>query len=631
MYGWLRGVSAAAIVTLVLAGCTTPTVLEGTAVTVATSAAMFSLNDQTSYGDSSANSGVLQATSSSFNRYDDSSMLVGDASFGSYQLLSNDPLTVMYTIARDVTWSDGVPVDAADLMLAWLANSGTHNTQDFDDSGYRDEETGQYARSFPHDVVYFDGATSEGLQYVTATPSVSNDGRSLTLIWDSYFVDWPLLLQVGLPAHVVASKALKMPLAAVAAVDGEAEDGIDRVGDALRAKDALIAAIRDDDTAALSSLADVWNSGFDLDAMPDDDSLLVSTGPYTITGFVPGESVTLTANNRYSGEHSPVFETVVVRFLADPLDQVAALADGSLDVVVPRPSSEVISALEDVRGTTLLQVPDGAYGHLDLMAAGSKHATFLDERVREAFLKTIPTQQIRDAALGSPLAGTSERLSLVFMPGEPGYLDAIAENGSARFAHPDVKGAIELLAEADVTAPRVCMMFDPANPKRVQEFQFIADAAELAGFVVTNCSGPDWLILLGTPGAFDASIFTWTSSNLSVAGLQSIFGTGGRGNLNGYSNSEVDGLLDELAVTPDLDAQQGIRTKIDAALYAGAYGLPLYQDQIVVAHNPTLTGVKPATLASGVLWNIWEWAPVVEDEEGLPSMMRTETSPLAKS
>ncbi|MEO7348423.1 MAG: ABC transporter family substrate-binding protein [Terrimesophilobacter sp.] len=599
---------AGVIVAIVVTGCTAPTVVEGSTVTVATGAALFSLNDRTSYGNSVANSGVLQALNSSFNRYDSESALALDSSFGTYQLVSNDPLTVKYTIARDVTWSDGVPVDAADLLLAWVANSGARNSMGVNDAGYRNPETGQYATPFPTDVVYFDGTTSEGLQYVTKLPEISDEGRSLTLTWDSYIVDWPLLLQVGLPAHVVAAHALDMSLRP----DSHSDDGnVDakRLADAQKAKEAVIDAVRKNDTSALSAIANFWNSGFDLEEMPEDASILVSTGPYTITGFVPGESVTLSANSRYRGDHNPVFETVTVRFIVEPLDQIAALNNGTVDVIVPKANSETINAIAETNSATILMVPGGTYEHLDLSFANGKSGTFQDARVREAFLRTVPVQQIKDEVLGAPLADTSERSSLVFPPGSTDYAEAVAANDSARFRTPDVERAKALLVEAGVTNPVVCMMFDPSNPKRVKEYQLIVDAAAFAGFVVTNCSGPDWRNLLGTPGTYDAALFGWSSSNDSVAGLQSLFASGARGNLNGYSNSEVDTLLSQLAVTPDIKEQRILRLALDSLLYSDSYGLPLYQDTIVVAHNDELTGVRPATLAKGILWNIWEWAP----------------------
>ena len=592
---------------LALAGCTTPTVVADSAVTVAVSQPFFSLNDRTSYGNTPANTQILEATSSGFARYDAHSVLVPDTSFGSYQLLSNDPLTVRYTIAEGVTWSDGVPVDAADLLLAWAADSGVLNTEGFDDSDYVDEETGRYSSPFPADVVHFDGATSEGLKFVTTTPEIGDGARSLTLTWDHYVVDWPLLLQVRLPAHVVASRALGLPLAD----DADGDPDTDRLRDAQRAKKALIEAIRDDDTAELSALANEWNSGFNLEGMPTDTSLLVSTGPYTISGFVPGESVTLRANRRYHGAHSPTVETILVRFLADPLDQVAALAAGEANVIVPRPSPEIMSGLAATAGATTLLGPGSSYEHLDLRFSGSRSGVFQDARVREAFLKVLPRQELVESVVGGALRAAAERSSLVFAPGSPGYSEAVSANGSAEYARVDVAGAKALLAEAGMPAPTVCILFDPANPKRVQEFQLIRDSAALAVFSVTNCSSPDWLNLLGTPGTHDASIYAWQAANDSVAGVQAIFGTTGRSNTTGYSNPEVDRLLSTLSVTPDPADQRELRQRIDALLFGDAYGLPLYQNPVLSAHDDSVSGVALAPLAAGILWNAWEWAPVV--------------------
>lgn len=591
---------------IILAGCTTPTVIEDSSVTVAVDQAFFSLNDRTSYGNSPANTQVLRATSSRFSAYDARSELVPDPSFGTYRLLSNDPLTVRYTIADDVTWSDGVPVDAADLLLAWAANSGALNTGDFDDSGYINEETGRYADPFPRDVVHFDGAMSEGLQYVTEVPEIGDDGRSLTLTWDRYFVDWPLVLEVGLPAHVVAARALGLA----------APDPDDTESDLLRsageAKDALVAAIQDENTADLSAIANVWNSDFNLDGMPDDPSLLVSTGQYTITGLEAGDRLVLSANPNYRGSHSPAFETITVRFMADPLSQVQALADGLVEVIAPRPSPDVVGALRGLSGTTMLEGVDGTYEHLDLKFADSKNGTFSDQRVREAFLKVVPRQAILDAMVTRAQGEAPLRSSQLFFSGQEGYDESVAGNGSAGFARVDVDGAKKLLAEAGVVNPVVCVLFDPANPKRQEEFRLIAESASGAGFAVTNCSSPDWLNLLSTPGTYDASIFAWRVTNLSFAGAQAIFVTAGLSNLNGYSNPEVDELLATLSVTEDLELQRELRQRIDAILFADAYGLPLYQNPVVAAHGDSVSGVALAPLAPGILWNVWEWQPVAE-------------------
>ena len=54
--------------------------------------------------------------------------LKADTSFGTYEKISDDPLTIKYTVADDAKWSDGTPVDAADVLLDWAARSSNLNT-----------------------------------------------------------------------------------------------------------------------------------------------------------------------------------------------------------------------------------------------------------------------------------------------------------------------------------------------------------------------------------------------------------------------------------------------------------------------------------------------------------------------
>ena len=96
------------------------------------------------------------------------------------------------------------------------------------------------------------------------------------------------------------------------------------------------------------------------------------------------------------------------------------------------------------------------------------------------------------------MPGCSTRSSCV--PARTGYADAIADNGSREYARTDVDAAIALLAEAGVVSPRVCILYDPSNPRRVAEFRLIAKSAARAGFVVADCSNPDWEGLLGVAG-----------------------------------------------------------------------------------------------------------------------------------
>ncbi len=590
---WAAIVGATALAAAALAGCTAPPVLvKGTTVTVAATQPFFSTNPKTSYGNATPNATVVDATSSNFASYDNVPQLQKDDSFGSYQVVSQDPFTVKYTVDPGVRWSDGTPVDAADLLLAWAANSGTLNTKGFDAAKYADPQTGEYTTRFPAGTVYFDGFSGDGLQLVTKTPTIGDDGRSLTLVYDHYFVDWQLVFGVGMPAHVVAEKALG-------------------VSGATKAKKALIAAVQDRDTAALAKLSWFWDTGYNFTSMPKDRSLLVSDGPYTLTDFAAGDHVTLTANPRYTGDHRPKFERVVIRYITDPLAAVHAFTSGAVDVVSPQPTQDVVKALLAAKGATVIGGFDGAWEHLDLQFAHSRSGVFDDPRVRRAFLKTVPRQRILEQLITPVQEEAKLRDSQVFLPGSEGYADSVKGNGSQAYDRVDIAGAKSLLAHAGVANPQVCILFDPSNPRRVAEFGMIQKSAALAGFTVTDCSSTDWLQLLGTRGAYDASLYALRPTSLAVTSVAASFSSDSTiNNLNFYSDPTVDRLIGQLDATSDHAQQLALLKRIDALVWGDAYGLPLYQFPAVTAVDRRVKGVAPSPLTPGPLWNVWAWEPV---------------------
>ena len=120
-----KGAVVATLAALSLAACSAQTgVVENTTVSVAWNQPVYSFNSNTTSGNNTTNANLLYLTQQSFNYYDDDFKLVKNDKFGTYEKVSDDPLTIKYTINEGVTWSDGVAVDAADLLLNWVALSG---------------------------------------------------------------------------------------------------------------------------------------------------------------------------------------------------------------------------------------------------------------------------------------------------------------------------------------------------------------------------------------------------------------------------------------------------------------------------------------------------------------------------
>ncbi|WP_227411685.1 MULTISPECIES: ABC transporter family substrate-binding protein [unclassified Cryobacterium] len=587
-------IAVAAVAALAVAGCTPQAesgLDEGTKVTIAWNQAFYSYNGNTSFGNATANNNINYMALSGFNYYNNVPELVQDESFGTYEMLSEDPLTVKYTVNEDVKWSDGTPIDAADLLVHWAALSRALDTPDFDPAEFTDPDTGEFTDAFPTDVVYFDsGATPDaGLGLVQETPEIGDDGRSITMVYEAPYVDWELAFSAPLPAHVMAKNAL----------------GIE---DNEEAKQAAIEAIQSEDDAALAGLSAFWNSGFNFTSLPDDPEVYLSSGPYVITDFQADQFITLKANPEYVGDNKPAIEEVTVRFIPDPLAAVQALENGEVDVIQPQATADIKTALDAIDGITVSTGLGGTYEHVDLQFTNSKSGTFENPLVREAFMKVIPRAEIVDKLI-KPIIGDDAlvRNSQLFVPGAAGYDDSIANNGSAAYEETDIEGAKALLAEAGVTNPEVCILYASNNPRRVNEFQLIQASAAEAGFNVTDCGSEQWGGLLGTPGAYDASLFGWQSTSLGVTSSGPTFQTGGINNLNFYSNPEVDKLIVELNTEFDADRQIEIQQEIDKLLWEDGYGVTVFQFPEVTAYSDRIEGVDASILAPTIFWNVWDW------------------------
>lgn len=570
--------------------------VEGSSITAAWNQAFYSMNGNTSFGNATANNNINYLVLDGFNYYNNTPELVQNTSFGTYELVEQDPLTVQYTVAEDKKWSDGTAVDAADLLLYWAAESRALDTPDFDPAEFTDPDTGEFTDDYPTDVVYFDsGATpTSGLGLVSEMPEISDDNRTITLVYDQPFVDWELTFATMgemLPAHIVAKKALDLD-------DNEA------------AKQTVLDAIQNEDAAALAPISSFWNSGFNFTEMPDDPELVTASGPYMISDYVADQFVTLTANPEYTGDNSANIEEITIRFIPDPLAAVQALENGEVDIIQPQATADITTALEGIENITVDTSLGGTYEHVDLQFDSGRNPEniFSNAAVREAFMKVIPRQRIVDELI-KPIIGDDAivRNSQIFVPGAEGYDESVAANGSDAYADVDIEGAKALIAQSGVTNLEVCILYASNNPRRVNEFALIQESAAQAGFNVTDCGSEDWGGLLGTPGAYDASLFGWQSTSLGVTNSLPTFETGGINNLNFYSSETVDNVIEQLNVEFDEQAKIDLQIELDTALWSDFYGVTIFQFPEVTAISERVTNVSSSILAPTVFWNAWDW------------------------
>jgi len=571
--------TAALAAALVLSGCSggsAPSVVVGEAkrggsVTVAEVNAFSSFNPYSAGGNTDINSKIGAITHSGFYYLDDSSKVVRNDKFGHFEKVSDQPLKVKYTVNEGVKWSDGAPIGAADLLLAWAAGSGY-----FDDV---DPVAGKGTK-------YFSVASDTTGLAGTLFPDIGSDGRSITIEYAAPYADWEVAFDVGLPAHVVAAKS---------GLNDE-KDLVNLLKDTPRGNPEKPAS-----NPALKKVSDFWNTGFDAKSIPDDPALYLSSGPYIVRDIVPGVSMKLVRNRDYVWGAEPWLDEINVRFTGAVPAAVDALRSGQADIISPQPSASTDSLLSGLssQGITVQRYKQSGYDHLDLNFTG----TFSDKDVREAFLKTVPRQAIVDAVVGTQ--DTKPLDSQVFLPGQPKYDDTVKNNGSADYAKVDIDGAKKLLKGA---SPSIRILYNRDNPNRARAFGLIRDSAALAGFKVVDggLASADWPAALSR-GGFEAALSGWIGTEVGVSRVPQIFRTGAGSNFTGYSDGDADKIMEQLAATTDLGKQDELLAEIDKHVWEDAYGLPLYQTLGTTAFSSRVAGVKTSPGPLGVWWNVWDW------------------------
>lgn len=554
--------------------------------------AFYSANDDTDHGNAIANANILYLTNDSFTYYTPDLKRAPNKSFGTMKKISDDPLKVQYTIAPTAEWSDGTPVTAADLMLTWAALSNHYNnvpaSKGVNKSGDPKTQSGTN--------VFFE-SSDPGMALVKKMPEVSSDNKTVTLTYSKPFVDWKdELTSPAVPAHVVAENALG-------------------VKDAEQGNQAIMTALKDDDKAKLSKVANFYNSGFDFKSMPKNKSVLVGSGPFIISDYKKDQYITLTKNKNYKGEHKPKVDKVTVRFQGDPMSAVQALDNGEVDVIQPQSTADVLKAVEKLKNVKYTTGNGGTYEHVDFAMnnggpfdpktyGGDKEKARM---VRQAFLDTVPREEIVDKII-KPLNPKAEvRNSFTTTPGAPGYDEITKANKMASTDKVDIAAAKALLKKAGVKNPKVRFLTDKVNTRRQQEYQLIAESAKKAGFQMVNASSADWGSLLTQTNKYDVTLFGWQVTSTGVSSSVANFITDGANNFYGYSDKKVDKWLKQVQVSTSQDEANALLAKVEAQLVKDAFGDTIFQFPSLTAWNTKVSNIQDMPIGVSYYWNFWQW------------------------
>jgi peptide/nickel transport system substrate-binding protein len=265
----------------------------------------------------------------------------------------------------------------------------------------------------------------------------------------------------------------------------------------------------------------------------------VGTGPFEFVEWVQGDHITVKKNPTYFKKGLPHLDSVTFKFLPVDQSRIDGLSAGELDWVDAIPLQQVKTLQSDPRFT---YVSNAVAGIPDYIGLNTKKPPFDNIKVRQAVALAINRDDIRDVAyLGTGEPGLTE------MPTGSTWYDA-----EGLFApKQDIAKAKELLKEAGYpNGLSVEYLGLPQYPELLKTGQVLRDELKQIGIDMTikQVDVSVWY------DAFVKGSYTITSAyqerTIDPDNFYSlVLKSGGPINSTGYSNKDVDALIDKAAAS----------------------------------------------------------------------------------
>lgn len=579
----------ACVLALVLAGCATPlpdSIAAGSAATVGWTGRLTGTNTASVDGATAGNLDVAALTRGQFAENVDGAAVI-DESFGTATVTNPETFTVRYDLAEP-TWSDGIPVDAADLMLAWAAGSNAvvpPETEEDVDEENEDEAEPPFT---------FESVTT-GLTVSEQISDYDQFDRWIEIRFDHPVVDWQTALDVAVPAHVVGQLAFDLE-------------------DPMEAKQAVLAAIEDRDTDAMAAIAEVWNTGFTLpegDGSNIPENLLLSNGPYQISQVdqrnTDAQVVSLEPNREYDGNAQPELEQVDLA--QTPRSELLSQLGSSLDVVEVTPTEENWERVRDLERVDY-GVTNAHEGTMWALVLRADRGEFSWRNARRAFMRAVQRDQVVTPAAGQWRSVYQSTDSMLFAPGGEGYDIAQEDSGLRERIGGGADDAAQARDEIGVdSGARVCVLYDTADPFASAAYRALRSGVAEAGWDVRDCGTDDVDTAVQENTRWHA-VLTRVPIPQTPAQIAAQWGSDGNSSLSGVQNTDRDELIGQLARAADNYEARDLRVQIETTIVDDAVAVPLVTQPTLAVSDRSIGGVQPrpggtASLTSGIVdWKV---------------------------
>jgi peptide/nickel transport system substrate-binding protein len=331
--------------------------------------------------------------------------------------------------------------------------------------------------------------------------------------------------------------------------------------------------------------------------LPDDQ--VIGSGPYALSKYTAGQQAVLTANPKYTGDHTPQASTVYVSYYQDSSALKLAVQNGEIDVAWDTLGPTDLKALE---GDSSVTVANGAGAAIRYWVWRCDSGPGKSLAVRQAAAQIID----RSAIAKTGYEGTVTPLYSIVPPGLPGQTDSFKAKWGAS---PNVAAAKKELQDAGVSTPvSITLGYTPTHygPNAVDEATEFKRELESSGLFKVTVSSTEWeqYQTLYKKGAYDLWMLGWYPDYLDADDYLSPFLVNGGFFANGYVSQQANSLVaDEQASTNQTKRAEDFKKLQDIAANDVPF-IPSWVGKNTAVYVPGMQGVE-GTLDPAYIFRLW--------------------------
>jgi peptide/nickel transport system substrate-binding protein len=341
----------------------------------------------------------------------------------------------------------------------------------------------------------------------------------------------------------------------------------------------------------------------------------IGSGPFLVSEWNRGQSLTLVRNPRWWGPHAPYLDSIVFRPIADTSVELDAVRTGEVDVISPTTSVEV-SELRTAPGIAVEEALANFKEQISFNTASAEMPLLAQSWFRQAVAYAVDRTAIVRTRFGTLDPKLEPLQSLDYLAQQPEYQADFARYvyspdlvAQIMTAHGCVLGRDGIWSCGGVRAS-VGITTTEGNAARIATEQLLQLETRGAGIeLVTQNLPADVIFSLNgvRGGKYQTALFAWSGTTTDPSDEVPLYACKGVSNYLAYCSQEATAAytasqteLNERRRTLDVNAA-------DAILANDVPSLPLFQRPDFVAHSTAVHGIVANAALAGPTWNLEDW------------------------